>query len=263
MKDFILKAKKSPFEKAIIRVDAIDDDINDFTVLYMDGVKGSVFEKYITWGIGSVISENEINELVTKIQPIASGFNYKESEVETLGVEEFKLSITPAITNGTKAKVAILCENAFGSYYREEVELEDGSVTEVEIIKGFKYKFETVGSGDSWTEEPSDFTCSANKNVTLKVTIPAELTKYKMTITPTITDATTASIVMKGTKSDYENIEVNVELEDGVEKEVDIYEGYSYDFELSGNDTWTSGSAPDVIVCDGNETAALGITVVA
>ena len=51
-------------------------------------------------------------------------------------------------------------------------------------------------------------------------------------------------------------------IEDGVDKVVDIYEGYSYVFELVGTDTWTDGIAPEAIVCDGDEIVALGITAV-
>lgn len=51
-------------------------------------------------------------------------------------------------------------------------------------------------------------------------------------------------------------------MEVGVDVDVDIYEGYSYEFALDSDDSWTSGSAPAAIVCDGDETAALAITVV-
>lgn len=84
-----------------------------------------------------------------------------------------------------------------------------------------------------------------------------------LTITPTITNGTKASVKIVICNSN--NVVIGdkvVELTSGTDAEVDVQLGFKYSFELVGEgDAWTSGAAPDAIVVDGNETAALGITV--
>lgn len=83
-----------------------------------------------------------------------------------------------------------------------------------------------------------------------------------LTITPSITGDTKATVKIKVKNSDeYVVDEKTVELTDSTDSEVDIQIGFKYEFELVSGESWTSGAAPDAIVCDGDETASLGITV--
>lgn len=45
MRDFVFLTKSEPVQKAILRVDIIDDKSENFTIMWMDGVEGTVFGK--------------------------------------------------------------------------------------------------------------------------------------------------------------------------------------------------------------------------
>ena len=49
MRDFVFLTKSEPVQKAILRVDIIDDKSENFTIMWMYGIEGTVFEKYFPW----------------------------------------------------------------------------------------------------------------------------------------------------------------------------------------------------------------------
>lgn len=262
MRDFVFVVKSDEDKKATIRVDIIDDKSENFTIMWIDGIEGTVFEKYFPWKVGEVVTEAEIEALLIQFQPELMGVKYGEDAVKTLGVEEHELTINPTITNGDKAFITVSCENEYGVVMKKTVPLTSGVPSTVEIVEGFEYSFKLVGM-DAWTlEAPEPFTCDGDEEVTLAVSVPIDLPVHTLTITPTLTDATETSVMLIGTLAGYSSTNTPVTLEDGVDVDVDIYEGYSYEFALDSDDSWTSGSAPTAIVCDGDETAALAITVV-
>lgn len=83
-----------------------------------------------------------------------------------------------------------------------------------------------------------------------------------LTITPTVTNGTkvTVKIIVKNSSNVIVD-EKTVELTSGAAATVPIEIGFKYGFELAEGDAWTSGSAPDEITCDGDESVSLGITV--
>lgn len=264
MKDFVFFTKSEPVMKAILRVDTIDKKAETCTIMWMGGFDGTIFERYMPWQLGDVVLEDEIKDLFAKFQPELNGAVFsKNTPAVILGTTEHTLTITPSITNGSAASVIVSCENDLGVGFKKLISLEDGKTATMKLIKGFEYSFKTVGN-DTWTgDEPDSIVCDGNEAVSLQISIPIDLPTHEMTITPTLTDATTTSVKMKGTKAGFTSTEETIALETSVDKVVEIYEGYSYVFEVIGNDTWTGGSAPAAIVCDGDETAALAITVVA
>lgn len=260
MRDFVFLTKNEPIQKAILRVDIIDDKSENFTIMWMDGIEGTVFEKYFPWKLGEVITEDEIEALLIQFQPVLTGVKYGEDTVKTFGVEEHELTITPTITNGDETFIIVSCENEYDVVMKKTVPLTDGVPTTVEIVEGFEYSFELIGA-DTWTvDTPEPFTCDGDEAVTLAVSIPIDLPVHTLTITPTLTNASETSVMLIGTLAGHSSTNTPVNLEDGVDVDVDIYEGYSYEFALDSDDSWTSGSAPAAIVCDGDETAALAIT---
>jgi len=262
MRDFVFLTKNEPIQKAILRVDIIDDKSENFTIMWMDGIEGTVFEKYFPWKLGEVITEDEIEALLIQFQPVLTGVKYGEDTVKTFGVEEHELTITPNITNGDETFIIVSCKNEYDVAMKKTVPLKDGVPTKVEIVEGFEYSFELIGA-DTWTvDTPEPFTCDGDEAVTLAVSVPIDLPVHTLTITPTLTDATETSVMLIGTLTGYSSTNTPVNLEDGEDVDVDIYEGYSYEFALDSDDSWTGGSAPAAIVCDGDETAALAITVV-
>ncbi len=262
MRDFIFSLKDSPNVKATLRTDIIDDSFELFTIMWWEGVENTNFEKIIPWKLGTVLTEKVIKERIKEFQPILSCVKYGEDAVKILGVEEHELTITPTITNGDEAFVIVVCENEFGHVFKKTVPLIDGETSTVEIVEGFEYSFELSGEGDAWVTEPDAFVCNGDKSVSLGIAIPISLPVHTLTITPTLTGATETSVTLVGTKAGYSTVSTSISLENSVNKVVDIYEGYSYEFTLDSNDTWTSG-APSAIICDGDETVALEITVVA
>lgn len=263
MRDFVFLTKNEPIQKAILRVDIIDDKSENFTIMWMDGIEGTVFEKYFPWKLGDVITEDDVNDLFNQFQPVLMGVKYGEHTVKTLGVEEHELTITPTITNGDETFIIVSCKNEYDVVMKKTVPLTDGVPSTVEIVEGFEYSFELIGA-DIWTlDAPEPFTCDGDEAVTLAVSVPIDLPVHTLTITPTLTGGSSeTSVMLIGTLADHSSTNTPVNLEDGVDVDVYIYEGYSYEFALDSDDSWTSGSAPAAIVCDGDETAALAITVV-
>ena len=261
MRDFVFLTKDEPILKATLRVDIIDDDFEKFTIMWMEGVSGTVFEKYIPWKLGAVITEKQIEERLFQFQPALMGVKYGEETVKTLGVEEHVLTITPTITNGDEASVIVFCKNEFDIVFQKTIELTNDETSTIEIVEGFEYSFKLVGEEDSWDVESGTFTCDGDEAVSLGIVVPIDLPIHELTITPDVTNGSEASVTINGTKEGYSSIEIIVPLEDGIESVVDIYEGYSYDFVLPEGSSWTGGDAPETIVCDDDKAVTLDISI--
>lgn len=261
MREFIFSLKEDSSKKASIKVDIIDDKSEYFTIMAMEGFSDTIFERHIPLGIGSVITEDDIDAIFAEFQPIFDGFKYFPNSKKTLGVAEYELTITPTITNGTETDVLVICENIFGDSFKKTVHLKNEETSVVKIIDGFDYAFQNL-SENSWTSgAPESILCEGDEEVSLEITVPNELPVYELTITPTITGDTETTVTLVGTKEGYETVQHEVGIENSVDSVVEIYEGYSYEFTLQGTDAWTGGTAPEAIVCDGDETIALLITV--
>lgn len=262
MRDFVFVLKNDSTKKATLRVDIIEDEFKKFTIMWWEGVSGTIFEKYMPWKLGDVITEDEINDWLFKFQPVINGYKYGSDVVETLGAEEFELTITPTITNGDLASVIVSCTNEFDIGFKETVSLTDGSTSKIKIIKGYEYSFELAEEGDVWTTtKPANITCDGDEAVAVAINIPIVLTQHKLTITPTITDATTGSVTVRGTKAGFATLDTIVVLETTVPVDTNIYESYTYAFILPAGSSWTV-EAPANITCDGDEVVDLAITVV-
>ena len=85
---------------------------------------------------------------------------------------------------------------------------------------------------------------------------------FKLTITPTITNGDEAELVVNVFNPDGILADTFIlALEDSKDKEVEAWAGYKYCFSLTEDESWTSGTAPDDIVVDGNETLAAAISL--
>ena len=130
---------------------------------------------------------------------------------------------------------------------------------------GFKYSFELIGEGDTWTagSAPDAVTVDGDESVSIGITVPTPSEKYKMTLSPTITGAEAAKISVTGTKEGYANdVHASVDLA-ATDVQIDVLDGYSYEFAiLTENGAWTSGSAPDAVVINkANASVDIAITV--
>lgn len=66
MIDFLFVSKTDASKKATLRVDMVDGNIERFTVMWCDGVRGTEFEKNLPWKCGSVLSKTEITTWAEK-----------------------------------------------------------------------------------------------------------------------------------------------------------------------------------------------------
>lgn len=83
-----------------------------------------------------------------------------------------------------------------------------------------------------------------------------------LTITPEILNGDKTNIKITTLNSDGFELGSFVEsIENDETLEIPIIVGTTYKFDVIGNDVWTSGSAPDSITCDGDETLTASITI--
>lgn len=252
--------------QVFVKCDIIDPETQLFTIMEIRGGKGNEFESIFPWHQGSTLFLGELKQWFAKYSAAWTGIEYGGLEVIQMNNSSLAktLTITPTITNGTKAEVKVVVKNSDGYIVdTKNVELTDGSTSEVAIQIGFNYSFELV-SGESWTSgaAPDSITCDGDESASLGITIPNPSKVYKMTLKPTIVGADSARITVTGTKEDFANDVHTVDLA-SADVEINVFDGYSYAFAIvTENGSWTSGSAPDDEVIDGaNTEVAIGITV--
>lgn len=251
---------------AIVKIDLIDDDAKHFTIMQINGGKGNEFESIFPWSVGSTLYYNDVTAWFANYSAAWTGVIYGFSSVIALNKASDikKLTITPTVTNGTKATVKIIAKNSKNYIVGEQlVELTSGTNKQVDVVMGFKYSFE-LEAGCSWTggSAPSEITVDGNESVSLGITVPNTSKVYKMTLQPTIAGAESAKITVTGTKSGYANDVHTVDLADE-NVDIDVFDGYTYAFVIvTANGSWTGGSAPANSTIDGADVeVAIGITV--
>lgn len=87
MIDFLFVSKTNASKKATLRVDMVDGNIERFTVMWCDGVRGTEFEKNLPWKCGSVLSKTEITAWAEDNKASYQVYEYAGEEV-TLLVED-------------------------------------------------------------------------------------------------------------------------------------------------------------------------------
>ena len=133
-----------------------------------------------------------------------------------------------------------------GTEFEKIFPWKEGSVVSMTEIREFC---------ESWQGEYDCYLYGGQNVVTLGAPV------YELTITATITGGDTAKATLKGTKSGAVSTSQEIEFTTAVAKKVPGIEGYSYSFELGEGVEWTSGTAPEAFVCDGDETVALALTI--
>ena len=253
--------------QVLVKVDLIDPDAKLFTIMDIMGMKGTEFETIFPWNKGSVLYRQDLVAWFGNYSAAWTGIEYGGAEVVALNDATLAktLTITPTVTNGTKATVKIVVKNSSNVIVDEKVvELTSGTNATVAIEVGFKYSFVLMGDGDVWTSgaAPDEITCDGNESVSLGITVPNTSEVFGMTLQPTIAGADKAKITVTGTKSGYANDVHTVELA-ATDVEIDVMDGYTYAFSIvTEGGSWTSGSAPDSVEIDGADVeVAIGITV--
>lgn len=171
MRDFCIVKKDDNSKVATLRVDIIDDDFEKFTVMYMEGVKGSEFESILPWHQGSVISMTEIEEWARENEDEYSVYEYGGEQIVLVGATTHVITITPTITGASKATVTLT-----GTYdnmppISDTFEVENSVEKKVNGIEGYNYTFSIVSEKASWTSEPEAFDCEGDKAISLQITV--------------------------------------------------------------------------------------------
>jgi hypothetical protein len=171
MRDFVFVSKADSTLKATLRTDIIDEDFEKFTIMWWEGVKGTIFETYIPWKLGSVITMEDIENWCEKYQILFDGYKYGGDVRETLGSPLYDINITATVTNGagTTIKLIGVKEGALG--IEEEVELVSTVEKTVTQIGGYTYSF-VLTEGDWTTTSPDDVTLNEDTDVALAITLP-------------------------------------------------------------------------------------------
>lgn len=167
MKEIVFINKKTQ-KKATLKTDIIDGN-QRFTVMYMEGVKDTDFEKILPFNIGTVFDMQELNEWFELQQGVLSGYIYGGESIVALGAEEFDLTINPTVTGEGSASVVIKGEKEGAENTVETVALENSTPKVVKIIGGWKYTMTSANEG-VLSGDTSSFTASEDKTVNLTIT---------------------------------------------------------------------------------------------
>lgn len=174
MRDFVI-VKKADNSKATLRVDIISDDFEKFTVMWMEGVRGTEFENVLPWHQGSVTSMTEIEEWAQENNDNYSVYEYGREQIVLVGATTHVITINPTITGATKATVTMT-----GTYdnmppISDTFEVENSVAKKVNGIEGYNYTFAIVSENASWTSSaPEAFDCEEDKSVALGITVTEE-----------------------------------------------------------------------------------------
>lgn len=171
MKDLVFINRKTQ-EKAVLKTDIIDGN-QRFTVMYMEGVRGTDFEKIIPFNIGSVLDMKGLQEWFGLQQGVLSGYVYGGEEIVALGAEEFDLTINPTVSGEGSASVIIKGEKEGAEDAVETVALENSTPKVVKIIGGWSYTITSANEG-VLSGDTSGFTASEDKSINLTITFGAD-----------------------------------------------------------------------------------------
>lgn len=167
MKDLVFIDKKTQ-KKAVIRTDIIDGN-RRFTVMYMEGVKNTDFEKILPFGIGTVTDMQSLQEWFELRQGMLNGYIYDDEKIIPLGAKEYDLTINPTITGEGSAKIEIKGEKEGAENISETTPLKNSIPVVFKIIGGWKYTITSTNEG-VLSGDTSSFTASGNKTLNLTIT---------------------------------------------------------------------------------------------
>lgn len=160
MRDFVI-VKKADNSKATLRVDIISDDFEKFTVMWMEGVRGTEFENVLPWHQGSVTSMTEIEEWAQENNDNYSVYEYGREQIVLVGATKATVTMTGTYDNMPPIS--------------DTFEVENSVAKKVNGIEGYNYTFAIVSENASWTSSaPEAFDCEEDKSVALGITVTEE-----------------------------------------------------------------------------------------
>ena len=161
--------------QVVVKCDLIDPQAEHMTIMEIRGAKGTEFESIFPWNVGATLYRPELLAWFAKYSAAWTGKEYGGlSVVELNDASAIKtLTITPDITDATKATVRIHIKNSSGyEVGHQDVELTDEVDAEVDVVMGFTYSFEPISTGAAWTDAaPDAITVDGDETVTLAITV--------------------------------------------------------------------------------------------
>lgn len=174
MIDFLFVSKTTASKKATLRVDMVDSNIERFTVMWCDGVRGTEFENVLPWHQGSVLSRSDIETWAQQNSENYSVYEYGGDQIVLVGAQTHDIKITPTITGGNNVTIKMT-----GSYegmpdITDVIDLENSVVKTVKGIEGYNYTFSIVTEKANWTSSaPEAVKVDGDEEVAIQVTISA------------------------------------------------------------------------------------------
>lgn len=168
MRDYVF-VNKDTKAKATLRTDIIDGN-ERFTIMRLEGVQGTEFEKIMPFKPGTVITKKEMEEWFETFQGILDGYIYGGEQVVLMGAETFDLTITPTITGATSCQLTLSGTKEGAEPIQDTVTVNTGEEKVLKIIDGWEYKI-TLPTGTITGGDPGTWTADADKAVALAITI--------------------------------------------------------------------------------------------
>lgn len=166
MRDYVF-VNKDTKAKATLRTDIIDGN-ERFTIMWLEGVQGTEFEKIMPFKPGTVITKEETEEWFETFQGILDGYIYGGEQVVLMGAETFDLTITPTITGASVAPISLTGTKEGAEPIQDVIELKNSEVKVLKIIDGWEYKIQSTNGGNlSGDNDP--FTASEDKSIAITI----------------------------------------------------------------------------------------------
>lgn len=172
MRDLVFVKKDDATKKATLRVDMVENNFEELTIMWCSGVQGTEFEKIIPWKCGSVTSMTEVKKFCEQYQATYDCLLYGGSSVVTLGAPLHELTVTATITGADTAKATLKGTKTGAVSTTEEIQFTTAVAKKINGIEGYTYEWEV--SGDvSWTSgsAPEAFVCTADADIALGLTV--------------------------------------------------------------------------------------------
>lgn len=170
MRDFVFVNKTSG-DKCTLRTDIIDGN-DRFTVMWLEGVVGTEFEKFIPFNQSTVTTVEEIAEWFKDYSSTYDGYIYGGEQLVVIGAETFPLTITPTIDGSNAVKICLNATKEGANPIQDVIELTNGKPKVLQMISGYRYNI-TLPKGEITSGDPGTWTASAAKEVELEIAIPA------------------------------------------------------------------------------------------
>jgi hypothetical protein len=170
MKDFVFVNKTSG-EKCTLRTDIIDGN-DRFTIMYLEGVRGTEFETIMPFNQSTVMTVAEMEKWFKDYSTTYNGYIYGGEQIVVLEATTFNLVITPTITGATQCEITLNATKEGENPIQDVITLNNDQVKTLKILEGWTYEIK-LPKGEINSGDPGSWEADADKAIELAITIPA------------------------------------------------------------------------------------------